>query len=86
MSEVETAKMSERGQIIIPKDIRKYIGAIEDTIFTIMPLDKETIVMKKLDKMKLLREFNNIRSNVKGKLAQKEISEEILEFRKQKHN
>ena len=41
--------MSERGQIIIPKHIREYIGAAERTIFTVMPLDKETIIMKKLD-------------------------------------
>lgn len=81
MTEVETAKMSERGQIIIPKGVREYIGAKENTTFTVMPLDKETIIMKKLDKMKLIQEFRSIRKSVE-KLAPEEISREIKEARK----
>ncbi|MBS3121665.1 hypothetical protein J4434_02160 [Candidatus Woesearchaeota archaeon] len=84
MTEIETAKMSERGQIIIPKDIREYIGATENTIFTIMPIDKETIVMKKLDKMKIIQEFKGIRKGVSEKLTTKEINREIAETRKHK--
>ncbi len=81
MIEVETAKMSERGQIIIPKGVRDYVGAKESTIFTVMPLDKETIVMKKLDKMKLVQEFRNLRKNT-GKLTPEEINKEIKEARR----
>lgn len=80
MSDVETAKMSERGQIIIPKGVREYIGAKENTIFTVMPLDKETIVMKKLDTMKLVHEFRSIRKNTE-KLAPEAINKEIKEAR-----
>ena len=82
MTAVETAKMSERGQIIIPKDIREYIDAKEDTIFTMMPLDKDTIIMKKLDKEKLIKEFRSIRGGVKEKMSSKEIEEEIRQSRK----
>ncbi len=82
MTEIETAKMSERGQIIIPKDVRVYIGAGESTIFTIMTLDRGTIIMKKLDKMKMIREFRSIRAKVKEKLTPEEISREIEEARK----
>jgi len=81
MTEVETAKMSERGQVIIPKGVRDYIGAKENTIFTVMPLDKETIVMKKLDKMKLIQEFKSIRKTTE-KLTPEEINKEIKEARK----
>ena len=81
MTEVETAKMSERGQIIIPKGVRDYLGAKENTIFTVMPLDKETIVMKKLDKIKLLQEFRNIRKSTE-KLTREEINKEIKEARR----
>lgn len=81
MTEVETAKMSDRGQIIIPKGVRNYIGAEDSTIFTIMPLDKETIIMKKLDKVKLIQEFRTIRKNA-GKIAQEDINKEIKETRK----
>lgn len=84
MSEVETAKMSERGQIIIPKEIRDYIGASDNTLFTVMPLDRETIVMKKLDKIKIMQEFRNIRKSVKDKFTPQEISREIGEVRKHK--
>ncbi len=81
MIEIETAKMSERGQIIIPKDVRDYIDARENTIFTIIPIDSETIIMKKLDKEKLLNEFKNIRARAK-KLSQKDVEEEINRVRK----
>ncbi len=84
MTEIETAKMSERGQIIIPKDVREYIGAGESTIFTIMTIDRETIIMKKLDKMKMIQEFRSIRTRVKEKLTPEEISREIEEARKAK--
>ncbi len=78
---IETAKMSERGQVIIPKNIRKFIDARENTLFTIMPVDSETIVMKKLDKRKIIAEFAGIRAKVKNKLSSKEINEEINKSR-----
>ena len=79
---VETAKMSERGQIIIPKGIREFIHAGENTIFTVMPLDDETIVMRKLDKV--IKEFREIRRGIRNKLSDKEINEEIHAARKSK--
>ncbi len=84
MTEVETAKMSERGQIIIPKEIRDYVGAGESTIFTIIPLDRETIMMKKLDKKKLLEEFAQVRASVKHKMSEEEVKEEIMQYRKER--
>ncbi|HLC74457.1 MAG TPA: hypothetical protein VJH88_01220 [Candidatus Nanoarchaeia archaeon] len=84
MTEIETATMSERGQIIIPKDVREYINAGEKTIFTVMPLNKETIIMKKLDREKIVQEFQKMRESVTDKLTSKEINEIIAEVRKQK--
>lgn len=84
MTDVKTARMSERGQIIIPRGIREYINAKENTLFTIMPVDSETIIMKKLDKKKLINEFRNIRINVKEKLKQEEINQEVKKARKKK--
>lgn len=77
---IETTKMSTRGQVIIPKDVREYIHAGEDTIFTVMPLDKETILMKKIDKKKLIDEFIKIRNNTK-KLSLEEVRNEIRAHR-----
>ena len=79
---IETTKMSTRGQVIIPKDVRDYISAQENTIFTVVPLDKDTILMKKMDKKKLLQEFRSIRSSVKEKLSSEEVNNEIRANRK----
>ena len=73
---IETAKMSERGQIIIPKDIREEVDATTDTIFAVSSLDKDTIVMKKLDTRALVSEFRRLRSKAK-KVSPVKIEEEI---------
>lgn len=86
MVEIETATMSDRGQIIIPKGIREFMRAEENTTFTIMPLDKDTIVMKRLNKLKLLEEFRNIRKHVRKRLSPEEIQDEISSYRKSKHH
>jgi len=86
MTNVETAKMSERGQIIIPKGIRDYINAKENTLFTLMPIDSDTIIMKRLDRKKLVEEFKKIRESVKKKLSTEEINELIGEVRRDKKN
>ena len=62
---IETAKMSERGQIIIPKEVREDVDAATDTIFAVSSIDKDTIVMKKLDTRKLTEEFRRLRSKAK---------------------
>ena len=74
--------MSTRGQVIIPKAIRDYIKAGENTIFTIVSISKDTILMKKMDKKKLLAEFRNIRNSIKEKLSAEEINNEIKAHRK----
>lgn len=79
---IETTKMSTRGQVIIPKGIRDYINVGDDTVFTVMPLNKDTILMKKMDKKKLLQEFRKIRIGVKEKLSPEEIENEIKAHRK----
>ncbi|MFH1915660.1 MAG: AbrB/MazE/SpoVT family DNA-binding domain-containing protein [Nanoarchaeota archaeon] len=85
MTGIETAKMSERGQIIIPKDIRDYIGAIDSTIFTMMPLDKETVIMKKLDTTAILKDFRDIRTRINKHMTSNEINAEIRDARKSRH-
>ena len=80
--EIETTKMSTRGQVIIPKEIREYINAEEGTLFTVATIDQETLIMKKIDKNKLVQEFRNIRERVKKKLPEKEILGEIHKSRK----
>jgi len=78
---IETAKMSERGQIIIPKEIREEVGASTDTIFAVSTLNEDTIVMKRLNTKALVMEFRKLRNKAK-KVSPEKIEAEIHEARK----
>lgn len=78
---IETAKMSERGQIIIPKEIREEINAPTNTIFAVSTIDKNTIVMKKLDTDALVNNFRRLRARA-TKLSPVKIEAEIHAARK----
>lgn len=79
--DVETTRMSTKGQVIIPKDTRSFTESKEDTIFTVFPLDKETIVLKKLDKKKIIGEFRALRKKVKTKVSEAEANEIVHKVR-----
>jgi len=81
---VETATMSKRGQIIIPKSVRKYIKAEENTLFAVTPLDNKTIGFRKMDRDSILKEFERIRNSVRKKMTMDEINEVIDEVRAEK--
>ena len=78
---IETAKMSDRGQIIIPKEVREKVDANTDTIFAIGTIDKDTIVMKKLNTNALAAEFKRLRSRAR-KVSPDRIEAEIDAARK----
>jgi bifunctional DNA-binding transcriptional regulator/antitoxin component of YhaV-PrlF toxin-antitoxin module len=78
---IDTTKMSARGQVVMPKGIRDFIGAEEDTLFAVSALDKDTVVFKRLD---LTEQFRILRRDVKP-LSQKEIEEEIHAARRARH-
>ena len=82
---IETAKMSERGQIIIPKEVRNEVDANAETIFAVSAIDKKTIVMKKLDIKSLADQFLELRKKAK-KLSPQEIEDEIHAYRREKKN
>ncbi|MCX6803524.1 MAG: hypothetical protein NTY48_03055 [Candidatus Diapherotrites archaeon] len=71
---VETTKMSTKGQIIIPKEVREFTQSTENTLFTVMPLNVDTIILKKLDKKAALVELDKIRARIKDKLSEDEIN------------
>jgi len=77
--------MSERGQIIIPKSVRDEVHASTNTVFVVDTLDKDTIVMKKLDSDAWIKEFRQIRKRT-GKLSSTQIEELIHEVRKEKRS
>ena len=58
----ETIKMSSRGQIVIPQDIREEIKASEGTIFSVVS-SKDAIILKKISipsKEDLIKELGAI--------------------------
>ena len=58
----ETIKMSSRGQIVIPQDIREELKASEGTIFSVVSV-KDAIILKKIStpsKEDLIKEIGAI--------------------------
>ena len=60
--EIQTTKMSSRGQVVIPQRVREIVQADEGTLFTIMG-SKDTIVLKKIkahSRESLIRDLENM--------------------------
>ncbi len=75
--EVETTKMSSRGQIVIPQDIREGLNAAEGTVFAVVG-NKDTIILKKIEtpsKDKLIKELRVIAKDGKKRLEDRGIKE-----------
>ena len=59
---IETIKMSSKGQIVIPQDIREEINAEEGTIFSVIS-SNDAVILKKIkmpSKEELIKEFEKI--------------------------
>ncbi len=77
---VDVARLSSRGQIVIPKELRDELGLKKDDLLLITMIE-DTLVMKKLDRTKLLKEFEGIREAIKEKMSPKEVERLIHEAR-----
>ena len=74
---VEIIKMSSKGQIVIPQDIRAEIHASEGTIFAVIS-ERDSIVLKKVatpSKEDLISELQNIAKEGKKRLEAKGVKE-----------
>ena len=80
--DVALTTVGERGQAVIPKSIRDKMPAPRGTMFSVVLIDKDTLVMKRFDKTKLLAEFKDIRASVQRRLSDDEIVSEIKRARK----
>ena len=77
MMEVETVKMSSRGQIVIPLDIREEMHAQEGTVFAVVG-SKDTVILKKVEKPSkeaLIRELTIIAKEGRRRLEKKGFKE-----------
>ena len=80
---IETVKMSSKGQIVIPQDIREELQVDTGTVFAVMGSD-DTIVLKKMEvpsKEKLIKDLRILAQKAKKKLQAKGITEADLRAR-----
>ena len=78
---VETTRMSTKGQLLIPKHIREFTNSKKDSLFTVVPLNNETIILKKINSNEMIKEFRKLRSEIKNKLSEDEINEIVHKVR-----
>ena len=88
--DVEITKMTSKGQVVIPKDIRKNKGLKEGEKFLVYDIG-DSIILKKiknLEKAKTKEEFEKIFSSMwktakaRG-TTKKDVAEEIKAYRKE---
>ena len=78
--EVETTKMSSKGQIVIPQDLREELDIEEGTLFAVIGT-KDTIILKKLEtpsKESLIKDLENMAKQGRKRLESKGIKEEDI--------
>lgn len=87
LEDPEITTMSEKGQVVIPQELRKYLGIKPKTRFVVFVINND-IVMRKLDIPDIKKEWKSIFQSIgkKGlKLDENDVATEIKEYRKTKH-
>jgi len=84
--DIEFTTLGARGQAVIPKTLRDKMTAPTGTTFSVMLIDKDTLVMKRVNKARMWQEFQSFRNSIKKKLTEGEIVAEIKRMRKSKGN
>ena len=84
MSEIEITRLSSKGQIVIPKELRILLGFKEGELFA-MYGEGDTLVLKKLE-VPSKDEFEDILNqgseiSKKKKIKRKNVLKSILEYR-----
>lgn len=77
MSNVELTKLSSKGQIVLPQDIREELNAKEGTVFAVFG-SRDTVVLKKIEKPSkesLLKELKTMAIEGKKRLEKKGLKE-----------
>jgi AbrB family looped-hinge helix DNA binding protein len=85
--EVELTKISQKGQVVIPQDIRKKLGIKTGTRFAVFG-EKDTVIFKKVE-MPSIEDFKKLTEKTsriakKRGITKKDIEEAIREVRSKK--
>lgn len=76
--EVEIAKVSEKGQIVIPSLIRKEMGVKKSDQFLVFGEDG-TIILKKIEKPSMKKTFDEIAAPIRKAVKEAGITRKDLE-------
>jgi AbrB family looped-hinge helix DNA binding protein len=83
---IDMTRLSEKGQVVIPNELRKHLGLREGTRFLVMGID-DTIILRKLElskervRLKELLKLSRDRAERVG-FTEKEIDKIIHSIRK----
>ncbi|HEY8111190.1 MAG TPA: AbrB/MazE/SpoVT family DNA-binding domain-containing protein [Candidatus Nitrosotenuis sp.] len=86
LEDPEITTMSEKGQVVIPQELRKYLGIKPKTKFVVYAVG-DNIIMRKLDMPDIKKEWKSIFQTMDKKnlrLDEKEIAKEVRSYRKEK--
>jgi AbrB family looped-hinge helix DNA binding protein len=86
LEDPEITTMSEKGQVVIPQELRKHLGIKPKTRFIVFAMG-DSIIMRKLDIPDVKKEWSSILQSIdkKGlKLDESDIVKEIKTHRKEK--
>jgi len=72
----EIVKMSEKGQLVVPKEIRESSGFDSGTRFVAVPIN-EGVVFKKID-LDLREEYGQLSQQIQSKVEDNDISEDVV--------
>lgn len=79
--DIELTTVGERGQAVIPKNIRDKMPAPKGTLFSVVMVDRDVLVLKRVEKKKLLADFEGLRGSILRKFTDKDIVGEIKKLR-----
>jgi AbrB family looped-hinge helix DNA binding protein len=86
LEEPEITTMSEKGQVVIPQDLREYLGIKPKTRLLVFVMEGN-IIMRKLDIPDVKKEWRNIFQRMdkkRLKLDENDVIKEIKAHRKEK--
>lgn len=90
--DIELTKMTSKGQVVIPQDIRQNKNIKEGERFLIYDIDDSLILkrIKNLEKVKSREEFEDVFKSMwktakDRNITKKDVAEQISEYRKEKN-
>ena len=78
MADVSFVKMSSKGQVVIPDDIRERRGFNPGDIF--VPIDvKEGVLLKRIDMSDLRRRYERLAKNVSDRWKERKVTKGTID-------